>query len=74
LAAHSEARRKAACRVSLSTRWHGPDDPRTQEARRDLHAAELEYHIRRLVDQAPPLTDEQRTRLAALLAPVAGDG
>lgn len=39
--------------------------------RRAQHAAaartKLDYHIAKLVDQAPKLTDEQRTKLAALL-------
>jgi hypothetical protein len=30
-------------------------------------SAETREHIRRLVDQAPPLTADQRTRLAVLL-------
>ncbi|MFF0658152.1 hypothetical protein [Micromonospora tulbaghiae] len=30
------------------------------------------WHIARLVDEAPPLTDEQRARLAGLLLPAAG--
>ena len=41
-------------------------------ARRDLTAAVLEQHIRRAVDAAPPLTAEQRERLALLLHPAAG--
>lgn len=36
-------------------------------ADRDLRAAKLADHIRKLVDQAPPLTAEQRLRLAGLL-------
>ena len=32
----------------------------------------LERHIRRVVDAAPPLTDEQRARLAVLLRPDTG--
>jgi len=35
--------------------------------RRDLTAAKLERHVREVVATAPPLTDEQRNRLAALL-------
>lgn len=34
-------------------------------------AAHVE-HLRRIVDQAPPLTPEQRARLAILLAPGPG--
>lgn len=33
----------------------------------------VDAHIRALVDAAPPLTDEQRNRLAALLAPGTGE-
>lgn len=41
--------------------------------RRAQHAARartsLDYHIAKLVDSAPRLTDEQRDRLAGLLRP-----
>jgi hypothetical protein len=37
------------------------------EARRDLLAAKLEEQIKRAVAGAPPLTDEQRRRLAAII-------
>jgi len=36
---------------------------------RNLAVARAEDYITRLVDSAPPLTDEQRAGLAALLAP-----
>jgi hypothetical protein len=39
------------------------------ELRRQLKAERLEEHIRNLVDSAPPLTDDQRARLAAILNP-----
>jgi hypothetical protein len=42
---------------------------RIDEARADLAATTLEDHIRRVVDAAPPLTPEQRERLALLLHP-----
>lgn len=45
-------------------------DGRTEVAEiadRDLRAARLADHIRKLVDAAPPLTAEQRLRLAGLL-------
>jgi hypothetical protein len=38
-----------------------------ENTRRVLKAAKLEQHIRAAVDAAPPLTDEQRSRLAILL-------
>jgi hypothetical protein len=37
-------------------------------AARDLRAVKLEEYIQRVVDEAPPLTEEQRSRLAGLLA------
>jgi hypothetical protein len=37
------------------------------DKRRDYAAAKLEDYIRRTVDQAPPLTEDQRSRIAALL-------
>ena len=39
-----------------------------QQRKKELQQ-QLDDHIRSVVDQAPPLTDEQRVRLAALLAP-----
>lgn len=65
--AHSPARRRVSAAVAAVERHHGPDDPRLPELRRNLRAAELEEHVRRLVDAAPPLTAAQRDRLAALL-------
>ncbi len=37
------------------------------EARRDLAAAKLEAYIQRVVDEAPELSVDQRSRLALLL-------
>lgn len=45
------------------------DSEAIREAGRDLAAAKLEDYIRRTVESAPDLSDEQRSRLAALLAP-----
>lgn len=43
-------------------------DPQTiTDAKRDLAAANLQQYIEKVVSTAPPLTDEQRDRLAALL-------
>lgn len=67
-------RRHAAAVVGALQRHHGPDDPRLPDARRELRAAELEEHVRRIIDAAPPLTSEQRDRIAALLRPVASEG
>lgn len=54
-------------RVAALTRSRNADDPELIEARRDLVAQSLEEHIRREVAKAPPLTDEQRDRIAAVL-------
>lgn len=45
----------------------GTGDPAVTGARR---AVELAEHVRRIVAAAPPLTAEQRDRIAALLRPV----
>lgn len=46
---------------------------RTERARNAGHASQsTDTLINRLVARAPALTDEQRARLAALLAPSAG--
>ena len=37
------------------------------ELRRQLKAERLEEHIKQVVDSAPPLSLEQRSRIAALL-------
>jgi hypothetical protein len=58
--------------VAVNTRHHGPDDARTLDARRELRAARAEDYIRKLVESAPPLTEAQRSRLAAMLRPTSG--
>ncbi len=56
-------------RVASLTRSRSADDPALLAARRDLRAARAEEYIRELVAAAPPLTLEQRDRLALLLRP-----
>jgi hypothetical protein len=64
----AEDRRRRA-RLAATTRSH-PDRPDlTVEDRRYFKAAAAERYIRELVDGLPPLTAEQRARLAALLHP-----
>ena len=43
------------------------DDPAVVTARQDLKALRLEEYVRKVVSEAPPLTDEQRDRIAAIL-------
>lgn len=54
-------------RVASLSRSRTADDPELLAARRSLKAARAEDYIRRLLDQAPPLTHDQRRRLATLL-------
>lgn len=56
---------KARSRIGVATRRGTPED--VAEARRDYRAVKLEAHIREVVNAAPPLTDEQADRLAALI-------
>jgi hypothetical protein len=58
-------------RLAALKRHRNPDDPAIADAARELKTARLEDHIRRVVDSAPPLTAEQRDRLAVLLRPTA---
>lgn len=57
-------------RVASLSRSRTPNDPDLIAARRNLRAARAEDYIRKMVDSAPPLTDQQRARLAALLRPI----
>ncbi len=50
------------------------DDPRYDEARRDLRAEVLAAYVRRVLDDWPPLTAAQRASLAELLRPVRDGG
>jgi hypothetical protein len=54
-------------RVAALSRSRPPDDPELLEAKGNLKAQSLEEHVRRVVAEAPPLTDEQRDRIASLL-------
>jgi hypothetical protein len=64
---------QARSELALLHRDHPDDAEAIAAARRDYRAARAEDYIRKLVDQAPPLSDEQRTRLAAILRPSGGD-
>ncbi len=46
---------------------HRPNDPKTDELAAKFKADRLPQHIRHVVDSAPPLTPEQKDRLAVLL-------
>ncbi len=62
---------RARNRVAALTRHEHPaDSPEVIAAKRDLAESNLESAIRRVVATAPPLTAEQRNRLASLLMTV----
>lgn len=54
-------------KVAALSRDRSPDDPQLLAARRDLAAANVERYVARVVAEAPPLTPEQRDRIARLL-------
>jgi hypothetical protein len=54
-------------RVAALSRDRKPTDPDLLAAKRDLRASRAEEYIERIVNQAPPLTADQRSRIAALL-------
>jgi len=58
---------KDRARVASLSRSRAADDPELLQARRNLREAKLAEHIAKAVAEAPPLTDEQRDRLATLL-------
>lgn len=59
-------------RVASLSRSRPSDDVDLVEARRQLAAANLEQYVARVVADAPPLTNDQRARIAALLRPRGG--
>lgn len=62
--------RVSRARIASLSRSRTPDDPDLVNARRELLEARLADRIRADVAAWPPLTTEQRDRLAALLRPV----
>lgn len=61
---------QARSQLANATKQHGANSPEAQEARQQLKALRLEDHVLKAIAQAPPLTAEQRCKLAELLAPV----
>ena len=61
-------------RLNALQRHRPPDDPAIDAARVDLRVAKLAEEISREADADPPLSPEQRSRLAVLLlSPTGGD-
>ena len=61
-------------RLAAIKRHHPDRLDLAADAKRNLAAANLEAHIQRIVAQAPPLTEDQRSRLALLLRGPSGSG
>lgn len=59
-------------RVASLTRSRTADDPELIDARRRLRTERLAHHVQKVLAEAPPLTPEQRDRIARLLTPAGG--
>lgn len=57
----------AAAYLSNAVRVHGPDSPEAQAARVEATTVRIVETIKRLVAEAPPLPEENRRRIAAVL-------
>lgn len=68
-AAHYRAR-VAGLKRAIRAGERPAECPELVDAQRDLRTAKTAAYIRKIVDAAPPLTDQQRTELAEILRPV----
>ncbi|AVH58676.1 MULTISPECIES: hypothetical protein [Streptomyces] len=68
--AKTAEQRRLIAKKAITTRHHPDRD--TTDLDREIKALSLEDHIRRVVDTAPELTDEQLSKLASLLRPGMG--
>jgi hypothetical protein len=59
--------RSERARLAALRRYRAADDPDVLAADRGLRAIRLAEHVQRVVDAAPPLTTEQRSRIARIL-------
>ena len=63
---------KERARIASLSRSRPADDPEIIEARRNLKALKLSEYVSKVVADAPPLTPEQSSKIAALLRPAGG--
>ncbi len=63
-----ERRRERAPKAQLH-QVYPPDHPKITEAERNIKALRLQDHINQALATAPPLSTDQRSRLAELLKP-----
>ena len=61
-------------RVAALSRSRSADDSELVDAKRSLAEKKIAAYVEKVLAQAPPLTDEQRTKLADLLRPVRQGG
>jgi len=62
---------KARAIVDIRYARKSGDPDRLQDAQRDLAAVSISEYVTRVVAAAPPLTEDQRARIAAILRPSA---
>jgi hypothetical protein len=67
MAAPSATVAKLRASLARRTQSYPPDHKQVVDARRDFAAAKIADYIAKVVAEAPPLTDEQRVRICALL-------
>jgi hypothetical protein len=54
-------------RVAALSRSRTANDPELVDARQNMRAERLAEYVTKVVDESPPLTSEQRERIAAIL-------
>ncbi|MGV0603928.1 hypothetical protein [Mycolicibacterium sp. XJ1904] len=65
----SKAAAHHRAKIGALSRSRSGDDPELLEAKRGLLEAQAAAYIEKVLAEAPPLTDEQRARLAELFRP-----
>jgi len=63
---------QARARIARASRQYGRNSPEVAQARRDHAAEKIAAYVARVVADAPPLTTDQRDRIARLLTPAGG--
>jgi hypothetical protein len=74
MAAKTSTRRKIASQIAAIQRHNGPDDDRLPALRHQLLDEGLREYAEGVARTAPPLSGEQRARLASLLRSAADGG
>ena len=68
----SPAAAQHRARIAALARTKPADDPELVEEKKAFWTQRIEDYVRDTLEKAPPLSDEQRSRLAELLRPVRG--